>query len=135
MEFQKKMKNLAKSLDDIITIAEGTAAQDLLANMEFRIFNDGFDSDSKTIGFYSEDYKELRKQRGLQVDYVDLTYSTNLKNSIVQIENKVLFKNLYGINISAKNERHFKKDIFNPSEKERDRAIDIMRDEFYKLFK
>ena len=134
MKYSKKIQSIIQSLDDVVKIAEGTAAQDLLANMSVRIFNIGKDAKGKSIGRYSPEYAKMRKEAGLQTTYVDLTFTTDLRNSIVQNENRVEFKNQYGIDIANKNEVHFKRKIFEPSSDERERAIDIMRDEFNKLY-
>ena len=134
MKYTKKIQSIIQSLDDVVKIAEGTAAQDLLANMSMRIFNIGKDAKGKSIGRYSPEYAEMREAAGLQTTYVDLTFTTDLRNSIVQNENRVEFKNQYGIDIANINEVHFKRKIFEPSSDERERAIDIMRDEFNKLY-
>lgn len=134
MKYSKKIQSIIQSLDDVVKIAEGTAAQDLLANMSVRIFNIGKDAKGKSIGRYSPEYAEMREAAGLQTTYVDLTFTTDLRNSIVQNENRVGFKNQYGIEIANRNEEHFNRKIFEPSSDERERAIDIMRDEFNKLY-
>ena len=84
MEYSQKIQAIINALDDVKIIAEGAAAQNLLAEMELRIFNDGKDVSELSIGDYSEEYAELRKAAGLQVAYVDLTFTTDLKQSIVQ---------------------------------------------------
>lgn len=134
MKYTKKIQSIIQSLDDVVKIAEGTAAQDLLANMSVRIFHMGEAAKGKRIGRYSPEYAEMREAAGLQTTYVDLTFTTDLRNSIVQNENRVGFKNQYGIEIANRNEEHFNRKIFEPSSDERERAIDIMRDEFNKLF-
>ena len=134
MEYSQKIQAIINALDDVKIIAEGAAAQNLLAEMELRIFNDGKDVSELSIGDYSEEYAELRKAAGLQVAYVDLTFTTDLKQSIVQQENRIIYKNDYGLTIAKKNERHFGKKIFSPSNKERENAIDIMKEEVNKLF-
>lgn len=134
MKYSKKIQSIVQSLDDVVKIAEGTAAQDLLANMSVRIFNIGEDAKGKSIGRYSPEYAKMRKKAGLQISYVDLTFTTDLRNSIIHNENRVEFKNQYGIDIANKNEMHFKRSIFEPSADERERAIEIMREEFNKLF-
>ena len=134
MEYSQKIQAIINALDDVKIIAEGAAAQNLLAEMELRIFNEGKDVTDLQIGSYSEGYAELRKAAGLQVAYVDLTFTTDLKQSIVQQENRIIYKNDYGRTIAKKNERHFGKKIFSPSKKERENAIDIMKEEVNKLF-
>ena len=44
---------------------------------------------------YSPEYAKMRKEAGLQTTYVDLTFTTDLRNSIIQNENHAEFKNQY----------------------------------------
>lgn len=135
MKFQSRVKNLVETLNNSKAVIEGIAAQVLLGEMSFRIFTRGKDQKGNYIGKYSVNYAKYREEKGLQTSYVDLTFSTELLKSIVQQDNKVLFKNAYGIEIAKKNERHFKKVIFKYSEAEKKKAIDVIQEEVSLLIK
>lgn len=134
MTYEETVTKIVNSIDDVIEIATGEAAAIFLAEFSDRVFNKGLTAKETSIGRYSEAYAEVRKQYGLQTTYVDLTFTTDLFRSIVQDKNTVIFKNEYGQDISAENERIFKKKIFEPSDKEREIAIEVMTKEVNKLF-
>ena len=56
--------------------------------MSVRIFNVSEDVNGKRIGKYSPEYAKMRKGSRLQTTYVDLTFTTDLRNSIIQNENQ-----------------------------------------------
>ena len=134
-KFQESAKSLAETLFNSKTVIEGTAASVLLGDMSYRIFTGGKDVSGKYIGKYSENYAAYRQILGLKTSYVDLTLSTELLKSIIQQDNKVLFKNTYGEEIAKKNEKHFNKIIFTPSEIEEKRVLDIIQEEIDLLIK
>jgi hypothetical protein len=65
--------------------------------------------------FNGKNYIELRKSKGLQTQFVDLTFTTSLNKSIVADNEKIFFKNEYGQTIARANEKNFNKRIFAPS--------------------
>ena len=99
-EVQQKIQSIIQSLDDVVKICKGTAAQVCWQNMSVRIFNVGEDVNIKRIRKYSPEYAKMRKEAGLQTTYVDLTFTTDLRNSIIQNENRVEFKNQYAYRYS-----------------------------------
>lgn len=132
--FNQKLEDIINGLDDAITIAKAKSVQVINAEIQERIFNKGQDIKNSKIGDYSEAYKKTRTKRGFQVQYVDLTFETNLKQSIVTNKSQVLFKNEYGKTISKYNEDRFRKRIFAPSMDEKQIFIDILGEELSNLY-
>lgn len=132
--FNQKLEDIINGLDDAITIAKAKSVQVINAEIQERIFNKGQDIKYSKIGDYSEAYKKTRTKRGFQVQYVDLTFETNLKQSIVTNKSQVLFKNEYGKTISKYNEDRFRKRIFAPSMDEKQIFIDILGEELSNLY-
>lgn len=132
--FNQKLEKIINGLDDAITIAKAKSIQVINAEIQERIFNKGQDIKNSKIGDYSEKHKQARINRGFQVQYVDLTFETNLKQSIVTNKSQVLFKNEYGKTISKYNEDKFRKRIFAPSTDEKQIFIDILGEELSNLY-
>jgi len=71
-------------------------SEEMEEKMKYRIFKLGENAFNSQIGkygkYYSPEYKEywipLRKQRGRQVDYVDLNFTGDLSQSITSIKDK-----------------------------------------------
>lgn len=75
-----QMQNFAKTqsgpivYNNLLTLEE---------SFKKRIFKDGLNAFNSNIGDYlSKDWMMKRLEKGLQIDYVDLNYSGELKNSI-----------------------------------------------------
>lgn len=135
MAFNDKLAKILSSLDSAIDRAVEDATASLRADATFRIFDKGQDANTSQIGQYSESYKKTRKKKGLQTSYVDLTNTTNLKNTISINSNQVFFKNEYGVKVSGYNERTFKKRIFAPTDAEAKKVITFINEELNNLWK
>ena len=133
MSFQEKVEKIIANLDDLVNISQAIAIAEINAEMQFRIFNEGKAKENQSIGKYSKKHAEIRESKGLQTSFVDLTITTDLRQSIELEQKKIVFKNPYGKEISKANERIFKKRIFAPSEKESQIWIDVLNEEIAKL--
>lgn len=140
--YEQKIKRIIQSLDNTIEIAKNEAVQTIYGTALSRIFNRGKDKYNNQIGKYNpkfvlngKNYIELRKSKGLQTSYVDLTFTTSLNKSIVTNKDSVYFNNSYGRIIAKENEKNFNKRIFAPSKEEAKIYFDILQDELNKLWK
>lgn len=133
MSFQAKVEKIISNIDDLINISQAIAIAEINAEMQFRIFNEGKAKGNQSIGNYSKEHAEFRKSKGLQTSFVDLTITTDLRQSIELEQKKIVFKNTYGKEISNANEKIFKKRIFAPSKKESQIWIDVLNEEIAKL--
>lgn len=82
----------------------------------------------KTLYLLPGGYRKFRSLNGLRNGFVDLTFSANLKKTIVHNEHQVYFKNEYGVKVSGGNEKRFGKRIFAPSNKEARQVIDYLNE-------
>ena len=87
--FEQKIKRIISQLDDVIKRAKDDATQQIFVNSLNRIFDKGQDKYENQIGKYNpnfelngKNYIELRKSKGLQTQFVDLTFTTSLNKSI-----------------------------------------------------
>ena len=117
--FEQKIKKIISQIDDVIEIAKAESVQTIYGNSLIRIFDKGEDKYNNKIGTYNPNFKlngvnyiELRKKKGLQTQFVDLTFTTSLNKSIVADNTKIFFRNEYGQRISRANEVNFNKRIF-----------------------
>lgn len=131
--FEDKINRIIQAIDDLYLISSTIAIAEINAEMQTRIFNEGKDKRENSIGKYSDKHKEFRESKGLQTSIVDLTITTDLRQSIELEQQKIVFKNEYGKKVSKGNERIFKKRIFAPSEKESKIWIDVLNEEIKKL--
>ena len=109
-----------------------------------RVFNDGKDSKGDSIGQYkSKKWKKKREEKGRQIGYIDLEFTGDLRNSIQVVSegNDVYLAIIRDKDFSkAKgNEALRKKDIFLPTEDERERTEkyieDLIAEDFDKLLR
>lgn len=133
MSFQAKIERIIANIDDLVNISKTIAIAEINAEMQFRIFNEGKAKENQQIGNYSAKHAEFRKSKGLQTSFVDLTITTDLRQSIELEQQKIVFKNPYGKDISKENEHIFKKRIFAPSKEESQIWIDVLNEEIAKL--
>ena len=140
--FEQKIKRIISQLDDVIKRAKDDATQQILVNSLNRIFDKGQDKYENQIGKYNpnfaingKNYIELRKSKGLQTQFVDLTFTTSLNKSIVADNEKIFFKNTYGQTIAKANEKNFNKRIFAPSRTDKKIFFEFLNDEMIKLWK
>ena len=140
--FDQKIKRIISQLDDVIKRAKDDATQQILVNSLNRIFDKGQDKYENQIGKYNpnfaingKNYIELRKSKGLQTQFVDLTFTTSLNKSIVADNEKIFFKNTYGQTIAKANEKNFNKRIFAPSRTDKKIFFEFLNDEMIKLWK
>lgn len=140
--FEEKIKRIISQIDDVIEIAKSDSVQTIYGNSLVRIFDKGEDKYNNKIGTYNPNFKlngvnyiELRKKKGLQTQFVDLTFTTSLNKSILADKTKIFFRNEYGQKISKANELNFNKRIFAPSKSEKQTYFDILNDELKKLWK
>ena len=163
MKLSERIQKVINSLDKTIELSKLTAVQIINANVKERIFNKGEGKMGEQIGVYDnmrrqtfltgkakltkkqrikaegvEDigmtYKELRKLRGLQTDFVDLKFSGSLQNSIITNKDSIFFNNNKETKIAGYNEKHFGKKIFAPSANESQIFIDILDKNIHQLF-
>ena len=140
--FEQKIKRIISQLDDVIKRAKDDATQQIFVNSLNRIFDKGQDKYENQIGKYNpnfelngKNYIELRKSKGLQTQFVDLTFTTSLNKSIVADNEKIFFKNTYGQTIAKANEKNFNKRIFAPSRTDKKIFFEFLNDELIKLWK
>lgn len=140
--FDQKIKRIISQLDDVIKRAKDDATQQIFVNSLNRIFDKGQDKYENQIGKYNpnfelngKNYIELRKSKGLQTQFVDLTFTTSLNKSIVADNEKIFFKNTYGQTIAKANEKNFNKRIFAPSRTDKKIFFEFLNDEMIKLWK
>ena len=140
--FEQKIKRIISQLDDVIKRAKDDATQQIFVNSLNRIFDKGQDKYETQIGKYNpnfelngKNYIELRKSKGLQTQFVDLTFTTSLNKSIVADNEKIFFKNTYGQTIAKANEKNFNKRIFAPSRSDKKIFFEFLNDEMIKLWK
>ena len=140
--FDQKIKRIISQLDDVIRRAKDDATQQIFVNSLNRIFDKGQDKYENQIGKYNpnfaingKNYIELRKSKGLQTQFVDLTFTTSLNKSIVADNEKIFFKNTYGQTIAKANEKNFNKRIFAPSRSDKKIFFEFLNDEMIKLWK
>jgi hypothetical protein len=116
---------------------------DLLGEMLGRIFNDGKDSNDKSIGKYkSKSWIKTRSLNGRQTGFVDLQFTGDLFNSIQVVKRgndvfiAIINDDDYQKAIGQEKRRN--KTIFLPTENERDNTEkyinDLFEDEFLKAF-
>ncbi len=137
--FDQKIKRIISQLDDVIRRAKDDATQQIFVNSLNRIFDKGQDKYENQIGKYNpnfaingKNYIELRKSKGLQTQFVDLTFTTSLNKSIVADNEKIFFKNTYGQTIAKANEKNFNKRIFAPSRTDKKIFFEFLNDEMTK---
>lgn len=140
--FEQKIKRIISQLDDVIKRAKDDATQQIFVNSLNRIFDKGQDKYENQIGKYNpnfelngKNYIELRKSKGLQTQFVDLTFTTSLNKSIVADNEKIFFRNTYGQTIANANEKNFNKRIFAPSRTDKKIFFEFLNDEMIKLWK
>ena len=140
--FDQKIKRIISQLDDVIRRAKDDATQQIFVNSLNRIFDKGQDKYENQIGKYNpnfelngKNYIELRKSKGLQTQFVDLTFTTSLNKSIVADNEKIFFRNTYGQTIANANEKNFNKRIFAPSRTDKKIFFEFLNDEMIKLWK
>ena len=140
--FDQKIKRIISQLDDVIKRAKDDATQQIFVNSLNRIFDKGQDKYENQIGKYNpnfaingKNYIELRKSKGLQTQFVDLTFTTSLNKSIVADNEKIFFRNTYGQTIAKANEKNFNKRIFAPSRTDKKIFFEFLNDEMIKLWK
>lgn len=140
--FEQKIKRIISQLDDVIKRAKDDATQQIFVNSLNRIFDKGQDKYENQIGKYNpnfelngKNYIELRKSKGLQTQFVDLTFTTYLNKSIVADNEKIFFRNTYGQTIAKANEKNFNKRIFAPSRTDKKIFFEFLNDEMIKLWK
>ena len=132
---QERIAKVLNDIDNVIEIAKSIAINEIYAYSQDRIFNDGKDKYNQQIGTYSDSYKKKKKKKGLQTSFVDLTNTTNLKQSITRSNASIFFKNDYGKKISGYNEKRFNRRIFAPSNEEKKIWYDTLNEELTKLWK
>lgn len=140
--FEQKIKRIISQLDDVIKRVKDDATQQIFVNSLNRIFDKGQDKYENQIGKYNpnfelngKNYIELRKSKGLQTQFVDLTFTTSLNRSIVADNEKIFFRNTYGQTIAKANEKNFNKRIFAPSRTDKKIFFEFLNDEMIKLWK
>ena len=140
--FEQKIKRIISQLDDVIKRVKDDATQQIFVNSLNRIFDKGQDKYENQIGKYNPDFElngknyiELRKSKGLQTQFVDLTFTTSLNKSIVADNKKIFFRNTYGQTIAKANEKNFNKRIFAPSRTDKKIFFEFLNDEMIKLWK
>jgi len=135
-------KNTLKdSLEQCIKEASISALNSLVADMKRRIHQEGKKTDGSQIGDYSptfrlngQRYVDYRKQRGRQINYIDLHLEGNLENSFQVGQDGTRFfagfdsKEEY--DLAKKHTDHYGQ-IWKPSEDERQ----YCREEFGKIYR
>ena len=140
--FEQKIKRIISQLDNVIEIAKAKSTQQIFGDTLVRIFDKGQDKYNNQIGKYNpnfaingKNYIELRKSKGLQTSFVDLTFTTSLNKSIVANDEKIYFKNEYGQTIAKANEKNFNKRILAPTNSDKKIYFTILNEEMIKLWK
>lgn len=130
-EFERKLKGAANEFARAFNNAPFVAITEVDGAIQQRIFTEGKAADGTSIGKYKEGkYKEKRSAAGRRVDTVDLEFTGDLRRSITQ--GKEDDKAILRINNSDEQEiagfltEKYNKPIFEPSEKERKEAKELM---------
>lgn len=128
------IQTIIKQLDTVIEDAKQDAVKTIYGTMLGRVFNEGKKADGNQIGKYTSDsYKEKRRSKGLQVGFVDLTFTTSLNKSVVSNSiDQIYFNNSYGQMIGGFQDKRYGK-IFSASASERKIFKDILNDKLIKL--
>jgi hypothetical protein len=130
----QSIQQIIKQLDTVIEDAKQDAVKTIYGNMVSRIFDKGQKTDGSQIGKYeSEAYKEKRRSKGLQVGFVDLTFSTSLNKSVVSNSiDQIYFNNTYGQTIGGFQDKRYGK-IFSATKNERQIFREILNDKLNEL--
>lgn len=127
-ELSKKVTGLAKAVSSQNERFQIVACKLVEGRIKKRVFNNGIATDGSKIGKYqSAQYKKVREKRGAQTGYVDLMISGDLlmKNFQVGKAGKDIvlgFASEKSGNIARYQEEYRGKDIFTPSQSEKDEA-------------
>lgn len=128
-----QIERILEGLDNCIELSKAEAVQTIFGAMDERIFNRGLKADETSIGQYSKGYKKTREKNGLQTSFIDLTFTTSLKNSIVNDSiDTIKIKNDYGVAVSGYASERFGV-IFEASNNERDIFQKILNENINKL--
>ncbi len=162
MTLQERIKRVIDNVDEVVQLSKDLAVNEIYGYSKDRIFNKGLDKNNKQIGEYSDrklpafffnnkgnnkkgkinpkdypnglSYKEFRALNNLRTDRVNLTFSTDLQDSITRRKDVIYFGNEYGKKVSAYNEKTFNKKIFAPSKEEKNIFLTIFDEEMDKLW-
>lgn len=85
--FQNKVRQLAVEIANYKGDLLLLGGKYLEGEMKTRIFNKGLNSDETPIGQYkSKWWKKQRQKKGTQIGYVDLDFTSDLRNSIQVVQ-------------------------------------------------
>jgi len=125
------------------------AANFLMLKIDERVFDDGLASDGDTIdsivqastaviAAYADAYTKKRLSDGLQVNYIDLKYTGQFRESLTSGEDEdgnitVGFADQRGQELRRFHEEYRQKDIFIPTEEEVEDLVGFLNEEFPKF--
>lgn len=81
-EFQLKLANAVNQLNKVAGDVLFLGGKDLEGTMKFRIFNQGRSTTGQIGQYKSKSWIKKRGERGRQTSYVDLEYTSSLRDSI-----------------------------------------------------
>jgi len=122
-EFQIKLQNAVNEINRLAADVLFLGGKNLEGEMKFRIFNQGRATTGQIGNYKSKSWIQKRGQRGRQTNYVDLEFTSSLRDSIQVVrQGNDVFLAVINDRDFAKakgQESRRKKEIFIPSESER----------------
>jgi hypothetical protein len=122
-EFQIKLQNAVNEINRLAADVLFLGGKNLEGEMKFRIFNQGRATTGQIGNYKSKSWIQKRGQRGRQTNYVDLEFTSSLRDSIQVVrQGNDVFLAVINDKDFAKakgQESRRKKEIFIPSESER----------------
>jgi len=122
-EFQIKLQNAVNEINRLSADVLFLGGKNLEGEMKFRIFNQGRATTGQIGNYKSKSWIQKRGQRGRQTNYVDLEFTSSLRDSIQVVrQGNDVFLAVINDRDFAKakgQESRRKKEIFIPSESER----------------
>ncbi len=132
------LEDIAKNIPTIIEKISEVVMEELNVEMQNRIFNAGVDIDGvlfKNGDEYADLTKKIRLQAGRQINKIDLIFTGDLRNSIINTKStegqNIIF------NSSAQSDKRediedlFNQEIFFPSDSESEKVLTSFENIFY----
>jgi uncharacterized protein YggU (UPF0235/DUF167 family) len=78
-----KVDKIAEIVAEVAQMLPQLAAFEVQADLKQRVFNRGSGANGEVLNYKSEYYKNFRKSKGRQTDYIDFELTGKLRNSLV----------------------------------------------------
>lgn len=139
-DYAKFVEALGKGIALFTEASTEIAAVQLNNQMRLRIHEVGADANGEVLKQgrgYSEAYAKYRKELGRQVQKIDLDLFGNLKRSPTVVKTtqgqNIIFNQQEQTEKARELEKRFNQQIFFPSDKEADFALDLIEEQFNEL--